>query len=197
MSLQGNVSQLTSDFITLSGTFFYLGPNLPMDFSGSDPFTVEGWVGYTGLESAVPLFSKAGELMLGLTSDGNVFARRRFCESPIISARAIEPGIWHHVGITCDDEAWTLYVNGEASAALRTANTDEVPQNVGTLNLSANLNCEIWNFRIWSVARTRRQMLESLRSPVEPQDGLLASFLPELPAATRIRLDRELEISAA
>lgn len=197
MSLPGPVSKLTSDFITLSGTYFYLGPNLPMDFSGSDPFTVEGWVAFTDLESSVPLFSKAGELILGITASGNVFARRRFWENPLLSAQALEPGIWHHMGITCDEHAWTLWVNGEASAALRTANTDEIPQSLGTLDRSANLSCEIWNFRIWSVARTRQQMLAAAPSGVEPQDGLVASFFPELPAASKIRLDREIEISAA
>lgn len=197
MSLRGPVSNSRSDFITLSGTYFYLGPSLAMDFSGSDPFTVEGWVGFTAIESAVPLFAKAGELMLGLTSGGNVFARRRFWETPLISAHALEPGIWHHVGVTCDNAAWTLWVNGEASTALRTANTDEVPRNLGTLNRAANLCCEIWNFRIWSVARTRRQIVEAMSSPAEPENGLVASFFPELPAASKIRLDRELEISVA
>lgn len=197
MSLTGPVSNLTSDFITVSGTFFYLGSHLPMDFSGSDPFTVEGWVGFTDLEGAVPLFSKAGELILGLTANGNVFARRRFWENPLVSTRTLEAGVWHHIGITCDEQAWTLYTNGEASAVLRTANTDEVPQNVGALERSANLGCEIWNLRIWSVARTREQMLAAMSSPVEPQEGLVASFFPELPAAREIRLGRELEISAA
>lgn len=197
MSFTGPVSNLTSDFITVSGTFFYLGSNLPMDFSGSDPFTVEGWVGFTSLEAAVPLFSKAGELILGLTASGKVFARRRFWENPLVSSRALEAGVWHHFGVTCDDEAWTLYVNGEASAVLRTANTDEVPHNVGTLDRAANLSCEIWNLRIWSVARTRQQMQGAMSSPATPENGLVASFFPELPAAKEIRLDRELAISAA
>lgn len=189
MSTSGSVSpSITSDFITLAGTYFYIGGDLRLDFAGLAPFTIEGWMGFTSLESAAPLFSKAGELVLGITTDGRVFARRRFWQTPLISACSLEAGVWHHLGVTCDGERWTLYVNGVRDAEDDGGEEGRAPRNLGALQRAAGLRCEVWNLRIWNVARSAEQMFQAMDKAMVPQAGLVASFFPELPAATSLRV---------
>lgn len=200
MSTSGSVSpSIATDFITLAGTYFYLGKDLPLDFTGAEPFTIEGWMGFTSLVTAAPVFTKAGELMLGFTADGRFFARRRFWQNPLIGSQALEAGLWHHLGVTCDGERWTLYVNGIRDAEdAGGAGHGRAPSRVGALRRAANLHCEAWNVRIWNVARSAEQIAQAMESPVVPQTGLLASFFPELPAASlRVASDLPLAHSAA
>ncbi len=189
MSRTGPVSNLiTSDFITLSGTYFYLGTDAPVSFSGSEPFTIEGWIGFHSLDSAAPVFSFAG-IVLGLTDDRHFFVRRRFWESPLISTSRLAAGTWHHFGLTCDGKTWRLYVDGDRNAEMNGTAREEIPRNVGNLKRSSGLDCEVWNLRIWNRAHSVEQLRQAMRSQMVPQNGLIASFFPEIPAASRLRLD--------
>lgn len=182
-------THIASDFITLSGTFFYLGTDVPVSFLGSQPFTIEGWVGFDSLDSAAPIFSRAGEIVVGLTDAGRFFVRRRFCEAPLISSTRLAAGTWHHFGITCDGKTWRLYLDGDHHAERNGIVTDEVPHNLGNLKRSSSLGCEIWNLRIWNRAQSQEQLRQAMRSLMAPQNGLVASFFPEIPTASRLRLD--------
>lgn len=202
MSRSGAVSPpITSDFITLSGTYFYLGSEVPVSFDGSDSFTIEGWVGFDALRSAAPIFSRAGEIVLGLTETGRFFVRRRFWEAPLISSSRLAAGTWHHVGLTHDGKAWRLYVDGDRNAERNGHATGEVPRGVGNLKRTSSLDCEIWNLRIWNRSQSEEQLRQAMRSQMVPQNGLVASFFPEVPAASRLRLDKPvnpaLKVSAA
>lgn len=193
MSTSGSVSpSITSDFITLAGTYFYLGRDLQLDFAGSDPFTIEGWMGFTPLDSSALVFSKAGELVLGFTKDGRFFARRRFWQDPLVASQPLAAGVWHHLGVTCDGERWTLWVNGVRDAVEGAgAEAGRAPLNTGALQRAASLQCEVWNLRIWNVARSAEQMHQAMDRTMVPQAGLLASFFPELPAASSLGVARD------
>ena len=174
-----------SGYLVLAGTCFRCGEELASCFQRSRPFTIEGWVGFPFLSyKPTAIFSKPGEITLGLTPEGHPYVEQSCRPELLIAPTSLEPGIWHHLAVTFDGRTTTLYVKG-----IRDAHRCELggPR---TLAEPAEFHGEVWSFRIWSRCLTAAEIFRATWERKEPQPGLAATFFPELPPEPRRRLGR-------
>lgn len=181
-----------SEFLRIAGTYFHCGPELPLDFRGSRAFSIEGWIGFPrrSLSSRV-IFSKAGELTLGLTSRGQLFVEHQPWQGPLVGRTVLKPGVWNHVGVTSNGTSLELFVNGirDVRSFGYPVVFDPSPRPEGSSEASP-FEGEVWNLRCWSVARTAPEMFRATWASLDDSHGLAANFFPELPSPERCKLGR-------
>ena len=164
---------------TLSGIYFSCGKELPLNFQGSSPFTIEGWVRFASLRpGCATIFAKPGEIVLGITAGGHAFVRHHSQQQIVVNSSLLAAGVWHHLGITFDGESMVLYINGRSEAP----SSQRIGGDAAALDgQPPKLDCQVRNFRFWNIVRTPAQTLRATWAPVVPQPGLIADFFPELP----------------
>ncbi len=174
-----------SSYLVLAGICFRCGEALSPCFQRSEAFTVEGWIGFPFTSyKPTAIFSKPGEITLGLTPEGHPYVEQRHQPGLLIGPTSLEPGLWHHLAVTFDGRRTSLYVKGIRDAH-RTALAGS-----RALAEPSSFHGEVWNFRIWKRSLTAAQVFRATWEREDPQAGLAATFFPELPPEPRRRLGR-------
>ncbi len=139
---------------------------LDSNFTISGPFTVEAWVRLRSpITNADGILSEPGRFDFNFAS-----GRPRLWAGPqlgdvITSQRTLQPETWTHVALTRDANGLLcLYIQGELDQSSKRA----MPEVFAGLDLArttpgAGTQGELTGFRLWSSARTARQIAEGRR----------------------------------
>ncbi len=181
---------LPSEFLRIAGTYFHCGHELPLALRGSQPFSIEGWVGFPRNPlSSTAIFSKPGELTLGLTSRGQLFVEQQPWQRQLVGRTALKPRVWSHVGVTSNGRSIEIYVHGIRDVRSFAYPNVYAPSLRDSSEMSS-FEGDVWNLRCWNVARTAPEMFRASWSTLGDSKGLVANFFPELPSPERRKLGR-------
>jgi biopolymer transport protein ExbB len=100
-----------------SKTLVSIAPSPSLLWSGNAPVTISAWV-KVSQPSGVILSRRDGEKSFVLGADAGKIYVEISGQPRGLAPQPLQPGTWAHVAVVCDPEKTTLYVNGEASAAI-------------------------------------------------------------------------------
>lgn len=131
--------------------------------------TIEFWIKPNSLGSSCDqIGGKWGSFLLGFNKSGQILCGWNTSNRIGTASNTIKVGKWYHVAVVIDNNVITVYVNGMKKGSMTSASFSGLPAmdqfNIGTAD--GLMDAEIDEFRIWSGARTQREVFTNMRTDI-------------------------------
>ena len=159
-----NVLSLTNAALTLPGV---IGEKL-------NEATIEFWIKPTMLDGFnQQIGERWGSFLFSMSKSGQIYCGWDTSNRISTTANTVKVGIWYHVAIVVDRNVMTVYVNGMKKGSCTSDSFSGIPAlsafHIGTTD--GLMNAEIDEFRIWTVARTQKEIFTNRNIEVACPSG--------------------------
>lgn len=137
-------------------------------------FTIEWWMNPSGTTAdGQQMGDASGTILMQTTADGKL--KVTFNTSNLmLSSPIINIGEWAHYAFVFDNGKGTIYKNG-VKVTSKTFTLKEAPQWINGFRIGCDnaktIRGIVDEFRIWSVARTPFELIETISAPIENPDS--------------------------
>ncbi|MDD4822210.1 MAG: PKD domain-containing protein [Bacteroidales bacterium] len=137
-------------------------------------FTIEWWMSPSeNTTDGQQMGDASGTILMQTTTDGKL--RVLFDNSnQMLSPSILTIGEWSHYAFVFDNGKGTIYKNG-VKVTSKTFTLKEVPKWINGFRIGCDnaktIRGTVDEFRIWSVARTAAQLIETISAPIENPDA--------------------------
>lgn len=137
-------------------------------------FTIEWWMNPSGnIADGQQMGDASGTILMQTTTDGKL--KVTFDNSNLmLSSPIITIGEWSHYAFVFDNGKGTIYKNG-MKVTSKTFTLKEAPQWINGFKIGCDnaktIRGIVDEFRIWSVARTPAELIETISGPIENMDA--------------------------
>ncbi len=161
--------------VTLSAeAYVESGSTVGVKLDGSEPFSIDVWIKFSGLGSDSKILSQGSAFAFGI-SGRQVFVQiagfPTVDSDPEISA--IDTETWHFITVTFDGSAIAIYIGGNLN--VRQAISGTPPASAGAILIGQNLEGRLSSLRTYDQALAESTVLESMFGTEAPS-GCLADF---------------------
>ncbi|MGN1237011.1 MAG: LamG-like jellyroll fold domain-containing protein, partial [Bacteroidaceae bacterium] len=136
--------------------------------------TIEFWIKPTTLDGFnQQIGERWGSFLFTMSKSGQIYCGWDTSNRISTSANTVKPGNWYHVAIVVDRNVMTVYVNGMKKGSFTSDSFSGIPAlsafHIGTAD--GLMNAELDEFRIWTTARTQKEIFTNRNIEVACPSG--------------------------